>query len=94
MRDYEAKCETPPHENYPAVLDRAKDNVAEVVESLRRLADAIRGPRPEPAPKSNIGQIHGQRSLKDALDMIPNQINETCQHAEKQISEIRELLRL
>lgn len=89
-KDAEAKVES-----YPTMLESAKRSVASVNSSLHDLIDAIRGSRPEPAPQNaQIGQIEKQRLLKDALDMTPGEIRDLCERAQKQIAEVRQLLRL
>lgn len=98
MRDYEAKAayvgEQPAVEPFPQMLDQAKRSVASVNSSLHELIDAIRGSRPEPASAPMDNQISKGRVLKEALEMTPGEIRELCERAQKQIAEIRQLLRV
>jgi hypothetical protein len=79
--------------NYSVELSDAKSAVEHISNMLQGLASAIRGPRPEPAG-TNTQPLPGQRSLKDSLDAVPAEIRDLCMHAEKQIAEIRAMLRL
>jgi hypothetical protein len=79
-------------DDYSSELTAAKHAVEVVSSRLHALIDAIRGPRPEPTKEG--GLISGKRSLKDALENTPGEIREICMHSEKQIAEIRAMLRL